>query len=410
MTRIQSCRSCQANQLTQVLSLGEIPLANGFLKKEELSQAEEKFPLELVFCIACGLLQLTQTVPPEQMFSHYAYFTSFSETMLAHGKECVVGLIKDRKLSSSSLVIEIASNDGYLLSNYVNCGIPVLGIEPAANVADVARLRGIDTITEFFGLDLAHRLMEQGKLADVIHANNVLAHVPDINGFVAGMSALLKDDGLGVIEVPYLRDLVDNVEFDTIYHEHVFYFSLIALKNIFERHGLKIVDAKRLKIHGGSLRIFVAKHLPPLANVARLLAEEERADLNRPSSLSHLQDTVQKLKRDLVETLRNLKKSGKNIVAYGAAAKGSVLLNYFDIGSDILDFVVDRSTFKHGLFMPGKHLEIFPVEKLLESQADFVLLLAWNLADEIISQQKQYLERGGAFIVPLPQYRIVSNR
>ncbi|QDS87754.1 hypothetical protein EC9_19350 [Rosistilla ulvae] len=406
---ISNCRACGSSHLEPVLSLGKTPLANRLLTADQLTEPEPTFPLELVFCADCTLVQITETVPPEELFSEYAYFSSYSDTMLEHAQNLVEHLVPTLQLTEDSLAVEIASNDGYLLQYYQQLGVPVLGIEPAQNIAAVAQERGIQTVADFFSLELATQLTEQGQSADVIHGHNVMAHVPELNGFVAGVHRILKPTGHAVFEVPYVKDLVDQVEFDTIYHEHLCYFSLTTLDRLFRSHGLTIVEASRVPIHGGSLRIVACRseHCDqPGESVRTLLAEESAWGVDKLSFYLGLRNTVEGLRQDLLELLQDLKSEGMRIAAYGASAKGSTLLNYFGLGKEVLEYVVDRSPVKQGRYTPGTHLKIYEPEMLVADQPDYVLLLTWNFCDEILQQQVDYQDRGGKFIVPIPQVRI----
>lgn len=401
------CRSCSGETMRPVIDLGATPLANALLTADALGKPEPRYPLNTVMCMDCSLVQITETVPPETLFSQYVYFSSFSDTAVQSAKGLAERLVRERKLTSSSLVMEAASNDGYLLQHYQALGVPVLGIEPAKNIAEQANKNGIPTKCLFFGREVAEALAADGR-CDVFHANNVLAHVADLNGFVAGINEVLKADGLASIEVPYLRDLIENLEFDTIYHEHLCYFSATALDRLLARHGLLLADVERIPIHGGSLRIFAAHAgVPQSAAVRALLAEEKKMGMTGPEYYADFAARVARLRAELTALLRDLKKRGCSLAAYGASAKGSTLLNFFGIDRSLLDFVADRSTVKHGKYTPGTHLPIVSPDELLIRKPDFVLLLTWNFADEILAQQKAYRDAGGKFILPVPQVRIV---
>lgn len=402
------CRLCRENDLEIFLDLGKKPPSDRILTVEMLSQEEPFYPLEVAFCPHCSLVQILLTIPPEELFSDgYAYYSSFIPALCEHAREISSELIQARQLGADHLVIELASNDGYLLKNYMAQGIPVLGIDPAPGQVKAAEKAGVPTLNAFFGFELASKLRRQGKQADVIHANNVLAHVADTNGFVKGIHILLKKNGVAVIEVPYVKDLIDHCEFDTIYHEHLCYFSVTAVDRLFRRHALILNDVKRIPIHGGSLRLLVSHSDKVSPRVKTLLADEAEQGMNRIDYYRNFTKTVEALKSELAGLLLEIKNQGHSIAAYGAAAKGTMMINYVDIGRDILDFVVDRNTHKHGKYMPGKHIPIFDTDKLLSEMPDFVLILAWNFAEEIMDQQGLYRQKGGQFIIPVPKPKII---
>ncbi len=408
-TAATQCRCCGGDDLTVFLSLGDLPLSDGFITAQQLAREDARYPLDVAFCGDCALVQILETVPPEVLFGEdYPYFSSFTDALLRHSETNVVARISDRNLNSRSLVVELASNDGYLLQFYKARGIPVLGIDPAPGPVAAAHAKGIETLLAFFGQDLAHRLASsENRQADVIHANNVLAHVADTNGFVAGIAALLKPDGVAVIEVPYVRNLIDHGEFDTIYHEHLCYFSVTALDFLFRRHGLFLNHVESLEIHGGSLRLFVEKRDKRAESVHGFLQEERQLGMDKLSWYESFSARVNAIRDGLRELLAGLRQQGSRIAGYGAAAKGTIMLNYAGIGPETLDFVADRNTHKHGRYVPGVRLPIVASERILEEQPDYVLILPWNFRDEIMEQQAEYRRRGGKFIVPVPQPRVL---
>lgn len=404
-----TCRSCGQSNGRLLLDLGEQPLANNLLSPGDLDRPEPCFPLRVFVCPECWLVQITDTVPPVELFSDYLYFSSYSDTLLRHSASAVADHIADFGLDSSSHVVEIASNDGYLLRNFVDADIPCFGVEPAKNIAEVAREKGIETISDFFSRRLAADLRSKGKSADLILGNNVFAHVPDTNDFVAGLRELLKEDGRVALEFPYAVDLFSEMEFDTIYHEHVFYFSLHALKPLFERHGLEIFRVRHLPIHGGSLRVYagLSGRYPIEPSVSDLLGKESQLGVPSWSYYTSFADRVEGIRHDLQGLLAQCRAENRSVAAYGASAKGSTLMNYCGFTKDDIDFVADRSPHKQGRLTPGTHIPIVAPEELEVRKPDYTLLLTWNFADEILRQQEGYRAGGGKFIIPIPDVRVV---
>lgn len=404
-----ACQGCGARLTTTLVDLGMQPLANSYVPADRAGQPEPVFPLHARVCDRCLLVQVEAVARPEDIFVDYAYFSSFSESWLAHCRAYAEAMTERFGLGGDSQVVEIASNDGYLLQYFVARGIRVLGIEPAANVAAAAVDRGVPTEVAFFGEATARRLAAAGKAADLLAAKNVLAHVPDINDFVAGVRLLLKEDGVFTVEFPHLLNLLKQVQFDTIYHEHFTYLSMLAVRTIFERHGLTIFDVEKQPTHGGSLRVFAArKETAPAAgpNVAAVLDEEIAAGLDRPEGYAGFEKRVRAVRAGLLAFLDRAKAAGETVAAYGAAAKGNTLLNYCGVTLDRIPFAVDRNPAKQGKLLPGSRIPVHPVDALLEARPDHVLILPWNLTDEVIPQLPQVFGWGGDFVTAIPEIRI----
>jgi SAM-dependent methyltransferase len=406
--RITNCRSCGWDDLRVILDLGSQPIANALLSEEELGGPEARFALAVAFCPACALLQVTETVPANILYRRdYPYFSSSSPALLKHSADHVEALASKYGLGPRSLVIEVASNDGYLLRNFVDRGVGCLGIDPADGPVTRANAIGVPTIHDFFGSRCAEKLASDGKLADVMIANNVVAHVDDINDFVAGFARLLKPTGAAVFEFAYALDMIEHCEFDTIYHEHLFYHTLHGLAPLFKRHGLYLNDVERLRIHGGSLRLTVSRRPARSVKLDALFAHEAALGVNKGSFYNDFADRVRALRDSLAGLLISERAKGKRIACYGAAAKGATMVNYLDLGERFFEFVADANAYKQGKYMPGQRIPIRPPDQLVADQPDYVLLLVWNFAGEVMRQQATYRERGGSFIIPVPEPYIV---
>ncbi len=410
MTR-HYCRFCDLELTQSFVDLGKMPLSNSFLRAEDLDLPESYYPLHARVCGNCFLVQVAQAREPEAIFINYPYFSSFSSSWLRHAGEFACQMRGEIRLDSHSRIIEIGCNDGYFLKNFLGTGIEVLGIEPALNVAEVAVAAGIPVVKEFFREDLGISLARKGKLADLLVANNVLAHVPDINGFVAGLVKILKPSGLLSIEVPHLLRMIERRQFDTVYHEHFSYFSLLTAERVFLRQGLKIVDAEPLETHGGSLRLYIRHEKFPgvaSARLEKLRETEVLAGLDKIETYRGFAGLVTEAKRNILDLLIRLKNQGKRLAAYGAPAKGTVLLNYCGIREDFFDYAVDRNPRKQGCWIPGTRIPIVDPKRVFETRPNFLFLLAWNLEQEILEQMAAIRKWGGRFIVPFPDLKILG--
>ena len=403
------CRNC-SSKIIEFFSLGQMPPINSFLKKEEILH-EKKYNLSVGFCPRCYLVQLIDIIPPEDLFKNYIYFSSTSKYFLEHCKKVADDLTKKLDLGPESLVLEIASNDGAQLQYFKELGIPVLGVDPAKNIAKVANQKGIRTIAEFFSYNFAKKLREEQNIqADLIFGANVLAHVPEIIDFIKGVKEVLEPKGTAVFEFPYIKSLMEN-KFDIIYHEHVFYYSLMALTNLFERADLEIYDVEMTPMQGGSLMLF-ASHpgvSPINENVKNLVANEIESGFDKLETYQKISENVLRLKDDIIGLLKKIKSEGKRVAAYSAPAKGNILLNYFGINKNYLNFIVDKSEAKQDLYTPGTHLLVYPLEKIYEEKPDYLLVLCWNISDEVINmpELQEYKKQGGKFIIPVPKIKIV---
>ena len=406
------CRFCGSAVRNTFVDLGMSPLCESFLTREQTDQAEAFYPLHAYVCGECFLVQVKEYVAPEGIFTEYAYFSSYSDSWLRHAKTYVDMITERLRLDARSHVVELGSNDGYLLQNFVAKGIPALGVEPAANVAATARAKGVPTEVVLFGEAAARDLAGRGKQADLIVGNNVLAQVPDLNDFVKGMKVLLKPSGVITMEFPHLLRLMEENQFDTIYHEHFSYFSLLTAARIFRAHGLRLFDVEELTTHGGSLRIYVGHAddaaKPETERVRRLVMREEAAGLQDLDRYAQFTEQVHETKRRLLEFLISVKRQGKSVAGYGAPGKGNTLLNYCGIRTDFLDYTVDRNPYKHGKFLPGTHIPIYPPARINETRPDYVLILPWNLREEIMEQLAEIRSWGGQFVVPIPDVKVYA--
>lgn len=406
-----NCRFCATALEHDLVDLGLSPVSNSFVRPESAHEDEPFYPLHAFVCTKCFLVQLEEFETADEIFSDYVYFSSYSDSWLAHAARFASDASERFGLNQDSLVMEVASNDGYLLQYFKERNIPVLGIEPATNVAEVARGHGIETVDEFFGVSLAEQLREDGHICDLLVGNNVLAHVPDINDFVGGFRIVLAENGVLSMEFPHLLKLIEQTQFDTIYHEHFSYLSLLTVQQVFAHHGLQVFDVTEIPTHGGSLRVFAQHQSGPQkvsSNVAKVLQDERTAKLDRISGYQNFSQKVMRVKEDLVEFIGDARKRGKTVVGYGAPAKGNTLLNFCKLGPDDIRYTVDRSPHKQNLLLPGTHIPVHAPEIIAETKPDFVLILPWNLKDEVIENMSHVRDWGGKFVVPIPELKVIE--
>ncbi|MEQ1826353.1 MAG: class I SAM-dependent methyltransferase [Pirellula sp.] len=409
--RRTECRNCGALLTTSVVDLGVQPPCEGFVPADRFHEPEPFYPLHAMVCNQCFLVQLDTDVSPNSIYTEYAYFSSFSDSWLSHARDYSNMIVDRLGLATHHQVVEIASNDGYLLKNFVAKGIPCYGVDPAANVAKAANAQGVPTVVDFFGVATAHSLRDSRGYVDLIIANNVFGHVPDIHDFVGGMKVLLRDGGTITIEIPHFMRLMQNNQFDTIYHEHYLYHTLLADSQIFRKHGLKLLDVDELLTHGGSIRMYVGHDRDPrnpTQSVRDLIDKEIEYGLNLPETYTRFGEQVRETKRKLLSFLIDARRAGKRVAGYGAPGKGNTLLNYCGIRTDFIDFVVDRNPYKLGKFLPGSRIPIFAPEKIAEAKPDYVLILPWNIQDEIMSQMASIRDWGGKFVVPIPEVKVIA--
>ena len=404
-----SCILCQSDKIEEFLDLGETALANQFLRADEINGHEPKYPLRVGFCHACGHVQLTDSVPPGEMFDNYLYISSASDTLKNHLWELSDLLVRRYGLGAGDLVIDIGCNDGTLLKGFQRHGVRPLGVDPAQNLAVFTDGTGIERCTRLFSSASAQDVVAQWGPASLITATNTFPHIQNLGDFIDGLKTALKPGGVFVIEMHYLLDIIEQVAFDTIYHEHVSYWALGPMKRLFEKHGMTVVDAERIPLHHGQLRVYVQRQGEGTlqASVDRILSAEQAAGLDKFSTYIQFAERAKKIKHDLHATLRSLAERGERVAGYGAPAKGNTLLGFLDIGPELLPYIVDKSPLKQGLYTPGTHIPVLKPERLLADQPDYVLLLAWNFVDEIVEQQAEYQKRGGKFMVPVPEVRVL---
>jgi len=407
--QIKRCRICKANSLKKFFSLGKMPSVNNFLTAYQLKEKELFFPLNVCFCQNCGLVQLAEVVNPKIMFRNYLYISSFSKTMLNHFSHLAIALVKRFHLGKDLLVVEIGSNDGTLLGFFKKEGVKILGVDPAKNLTKIANSKGLETIDSFFNKETALKILRKKGEADIIIGTNVIAHIDNLDDVVAGIQSLLKDNGVFVAEFPYLIDLIEKNEFDTIYHEHLSYFSLKPLDILFHKFNLELFDVEKLPVHGGSIRIFVRKKTKngQSSRLKRFLTDEEKKSIYSLETYIGFTKQARKIRTDLVSLLLRLKKQNKKIVGFGIPAKGVILLNFCQIGPEILDYLVDNIPYKQGLYSPGTHIQIFPEDELRKDKVDYILILPWNFSEEILKKLSWFRKSGGRIIIPNPSVTVI---